>query len=192
MRESRFIIVSIILHGILFGSMLINWKFKQKQEYMDSNVLLVGQNTGTKINPPKQKEKAPVKPKMPVDENAPKVFDPKAAADSDNETQGTFGQGGTKPLDYETELNAWLAVNKHYPKLARRLGQECENIVVTFTLHPDGKITDVAVKEKCQYDILNQAAVDQVKAASPFKPFPANFPQTAMHREVPFSYKLGE
>lgn len=191
MKTSKFIVISILLHGLLFASMSMNWKWEEKQEYMDSDVLLMGPKTGDKINPPKPKtEKKDKVVKAPIDQNAPKVYD-KNASDADAEQEeGTFGQGGTKELDYNTELGVWLNVNKKYPKMARRLGQECENIVVEFNVYPDGRLDDIMVKEKCQYEVLNQAAVDMIKASSPFKPFPANFPQKPMKRIQPISYKL--
>lgn len=191
MKESKYIIASVVIHALFFASAVIDWKFgEEKQEYMDSDVLLMGPKTGDKINPPKPKSENKDKVvKGPVDENAPKVFD-KNAADDQDQSEGTFGQGGTKELDYNTELGAWLQANKKYPKLARRLGQECDNIVVEFNIYPDGRLDDVVVKEKCQYDVLNQAAIDLVKASSPFKPFPANFPNTPIKRIQPISYKL--
>lgn len=192
MKESKYIVASLVIHALLFASMIIDWKFgKEKQEYMDSDVLLMGPNTGTKINPPKQKTEKEVV-KAPVDENAPKVYDKNAADETGEEdkSEGQFGQGGTKELDYNTELGAWLQANKKYPKLARRLGQECENIILEFNIYPDGRLDDIVIKEKCQYEVLNQAAVDMVKASSPFKPFPANFPNKPLHRVQPIAYKL--
>lgn len=184
------IVASVVIHALMFASAMIDWKWgSEKQEYLDSDVLLMGPNTGTKINPPKVKSD---KVKQPVDENAPKVFDKNAGDDTGEaeEQEGTFGQGGTKELEYLTELSAWLAANKKYPKLARRLGQECENIVVSFTVYPDGRLDDIIVTEKCQYEVLNQASIDLVKASSPFKPFPAHYPKSPIKRNQPFSYKL--
>jgi TonB family protein len=190
MKESKFIAISIVLHVLLFATATVNWKWSNEPEYMDSDVLLMGPKTGDKINP-KKKQKDPNKVVKPVDNdpNAVKTYDPKAA-DAAEEDEGQFGQGGTKQLDYSTELGAWLQANKKYPKMARRLGQECDNIVVEFNVYPDGRLDDVFIKEKCQYEVLNQAAIDVVKASSPFKPFPANFPQKPMKRIQPFGYKL--
>lgn len=188
MNEYKYIIASIVVHGLVFSSMLINWNWGTKQEYMDSDVLLMGENKGTKINPPKPKSEKKTQKVVENDPNAVKEYDPEASTEEPSE--GTFGQGGTKELDYNTELGAWLMANKKYPKLARRLGQECENIVVEFNIYPDGRLDDVIIKEKCQYDVLNQAAIDVIKASSPFKPFPANFPKTPIKRVQPFGYKL--
>lgn len=192
MRESKFIIASLIVHGLLFASMIFDWKPSSKQQYMDSDVLLMGPKTGDKINPQKKAsaEKKVVKA-VENDPDALKTYD-KNAPNPEDVGEGTFGQGGTKPLDYDTELAAWLRANKRYPKMAKRLGQEADNIVVAFKVFPDGRLDDISLKEKSPYEILNQAAVDQVRAASPFKPFPPNFPKTPLNREQPFSYKLGE
>lgn len=190
MKEIKFIVASVILHGLFFGSAMVSWNWGEKApEYLDSDVLLMGPNTGTKINPPKPKSNKDkvVKP-VNNDPDALKEYDKNAA--TEEPTEGTFGQGGTKELEYMTELGAWLQANKKYPKLARRLGQECENIVVEFTLYPDGRLDDILLKEKCQYDVLNQAAIDVVKSSNPFKPFPANYPKNPIKRLQAFEFKL--
>lgn len=190
MKEYKFIIASVVIHGLFFGSTMINLNWEKAPEYMDSDVLLMGPNTGTKINPPKPKADKKDKVVKPVnnDPDALKEYDKNASTEEPEE--GTFGQGGTKELEYMTELGAWLQANKKYPKLARRLGQECDNIVVEFTLYPDGRLDDVILKEKCQYDVLNQAALDIIKASNPFKPFPANYPKNPIKRVQAFGYKL--
>lgn len=158
---------------------------------MDSDVLLMGDGRGTKINPPKPKEKQNQEKVVENDPDALKTHDPNAASASDS-SEEAFGQGGKKALPYDTELSAWLQVNKKYPKMARRLGQECENITLEFNINPDGRLTDILLKEKCEFEVLNQAAVDIVKASSPFKPYPAHFPQKPLKRTQSFSYKLTE
>ena len=193
MKELKYIVGSLIVHGILFSSMLIDWKSKDKETYMDSDVLLMGENTGTKINPPKPKTKATEKTQQIVenDPNAVKTYD-KNAPNPEDASEGTFGQGGTKALPYDTELTLWLQANKKYPKMARRLGQECENITLEFNINPDGRLTDILLKEKCEHENLNQAALEIVKSSSPFKPYPNDFPQKPLKRVQSFSYKLTE
>lgn len=191
-RELKFIVASIFVHGIVFSSMIFNWNWGKKEQYTNSDVLLMGENTGTKINPPKPKADKVIKPKVPVENDPNAVKSNEKTAQQDTEqSEGTFGQGGTKPLEYFTELNAWISVNKKYPKMARRLGQECE-VKVGFNVNPDGRLSDIQVLEKCPHDSLNQAATELIAASSPFKPFPENFPKKALWREVPVSYKLVE
>jgi TonB family protein len=194
MKELKYIVASVIVHGLLFSSFLFDWNFREKASYVNNEVLLVGPKTGDKINPqPKEvvKQKAPKN--APVVENDPdalKTFDKNAPDLNAQPSEGTFGQGGTKPLDYYTELSAWIKVNRKYPKLARRLGQECEAITLEFTIYPDGRLDNITIKEKCQYDTLNQAAEEMIRASSPFKPFPANFPKTPQKQVFEVAYKL--
>lgn len=191
MKDLKYIIGSLVVHGLMFSSLFINWGFKEKETYMDSDVLLMGDGRGTKINPPKPKEKQNQEKVVENDPDALKTHDPNAASASDS-SEEAFGQGGKKALPYDTELSAWLQVNKKYPKMARRLGQECENITLEFNINPDGRLTDIMLKEKCEFETLNQAAVDIVKASSPFKPYPPHFPQKPLKRTQSFSYKLTE
>lgn len=193
MKDLKYIIGSLVIHGMLFSSLFIKWGFKEKQEYMDSDVLLMGDGHGKKINPPKPKSDEK-KEKVATDPDALKTYD-KNASDSSEDSDSNeeaFGQGGKKALPYDTELTAWLQVNKRYPKMARRLGQECDNITLEFNVNPDGRLTDILIKEKCEFEVLNQAAVDMIKESSPFKPFPSHFPQKPLKRTQSFSYKLTE
>lgn len=192
-REFKFFIASLLIHGLVFSSMIFNWGWSKKDVYMDSDILLMGENTGTKINPPKPKADKVIKPKVPMenDPNAVKTNEKQAQETTQEQSEGTFGQGGTKPLEYFTELSAWIKVNQKYPKMARRLGQEGD-VKVGFNVNPDGRLTDIQVIEKSPHEALNQAATDLIAASSPFKPFPDNFPKKPIWKEQPVSYKLIE
>lgn len=191
-REFKFFIASLLVHGAVFSSMIFDWGWAKKETYMDSDILLMGENTGTKINPPKPKADKVVQPKvMENDPNAVKTNEKQAQESTQEQSEGTFGQGGTKPLEYFTELSAWIKVNQKYPKMARRLGQEGE-VKVGFNVNPDGRLTDIQVLEKSQYEALNEAAAELIAASSPFKPFPDNFPKKPIWKEQPVSYKLIE
>jgi TonB family protein len=195
MKELKYILGSVVVHGLLFSSFLFDWNFKEKAEYVNNEVLLVGPNTGKSIVPQEKKEvkkKSKATVKTENDPDALKTYDKNAPDLNDQPAEGTFGQGGTKPLDFYTELRAWIAVNKKYPKLARRLGQECPGITVEFNIYPDGKLADIVIKEKCQYDSLNQAAIEMIQASSPFKPFPPNFPKTPQKQLFEVQYKLDQ
>ena len=191
-REIKFIVASIFVHGLIFASMIIDLKWNKKEVYTDSDVLLMGENTGTKINPPKPKADKVLKPKVPMenDPNAVKTNE-RVAQEETEHSEGTFGQGGTKPLEYFTELSAWIKVNQKYPKMARRLGQEGD-VKVGFNVNPDGRLTDIRVIEQSPHEALNQAATELIAASSPFKPFPDNFPKKPIWKEQPVSYKLVE
>ena len=56
---------------------------------------------------------------------------------------------------------------KHYPYLAKR--QRREGLVkLSFVLHPDGKVTDVAVIGSSRFSVLDRAAQKAVEDISPF------------------------
>lgn len=63
----------------------------------------------------------------------------------------------------------YRAINqhKHYPYMARRLGQQGK-VSVNFVMHPDGQVTDVVVVESSRYSVLDRAAEQAVVAISPF------------------------
>lgn len=63
----------------------------------------------------------------------------------------------------------YLEINKHkhYPYIAKRQGRE-GLVKLNFVMHPDGKVTDVAVVETSHYAVLDNAARRAVEAISPF------------------------
>ena len=64
-------------------------------------------------------------------------------------------------------LHQAIDQRKRYPTLAQR--QRREGLVkLQFVVHPNGQVTDVAVIESSQFDLLDAAALDAVNAISPF------------------------
>lgn len=188
MKFTLFIVISLALHvGFFFGS---QFKWETKKTYAHSDVLLMGDPAGKKINPPpKKKKKKEVKKKKKIVNNDPNAVKTNEKVEEEDMEEGAFGQGGKKPLPYEVALQAWLKANRKYPRMARRLGHE-GIVKVQFKIHPDGKLTDVSVTEGCDYETLNDAAVKLVYASSPFRPFPSHFKQTPKTKIVPIAYSL--
>lgn len=77
----------------------------------------------------------------------------------------------TKPVENHDALMqlVYRAVNqhKHYPYMARRLGQQGK-VSLNFVMHPDGQVTDVVVVESSRHSVLDRAAEQAVVAISPF------------------------
>ena len=77
----------------------------------------------------------------------------------------------SKPVENQDVLMqlVYRAINqhKHYPYMARRLGQQGK-VSVNFVMHPDGQVTDVVVVESSRYSVLDRAAEQAVVAISPF------------------------
>lgn len=78
-----------------------------------------------------------------------------------------------------------------YPFMAKRRHWEGK-VTMTFTLHKDGKITDVHVTEPDMRDIFNQAAMSifTEEMQMHFKPFPKDFLKDIWVLTVPISYNL--
>lgn len=183
-----FLVVSAFVHiGGMYGS---QFKWETKKTYMNSDVLLMGENTGKKINPPKPKKKLKKKKKKKIAENDPDALKVKGDVPEEEEPEeGTFGQGGKKPLPYDTALYVWIKANQKFPRMARRLGHEGV-VKVEFTLHPDGKMTNAKVVGESDYQTLNKAAIELIYASSPFRPFPKNWDKNPVSRTVPVNYTL--
>lgn len=65
-------------------------------------------------------------------------------------------------------LHSAIQSNQQYPQNARFL-QQRGVVTVGFKLMPSGKIVDVKLLSKSQFDLLNQAALCAVRHTSPFK-----------------------
>ena len=58
--------------------------------------------------------------------------------------------------------------HKHYPYIAKRRGRE-GLVKLNFVMHPDGKVTDIAIVETSHFAVLDNAARHAVQAISPFR-----------------------
>ncbi|MDR1947854.1 MAG: TonB family protein [Spirochaetaceae bacterium] len=59
-----------------------------------------------------------------------------------------------------------------YPARARRIGAQGK-VEAVFTIHPDGSVGDVLIRESSGQEILDKAIIDAIYAAAPFPPPPA-------------------
>ena len=73
--------------------------------------------------------------------------------------------------DRANELSQFVyeAINQHkrYPYLARKQRRE-GRVKLNFVMHPDGKVTDVAIVQSSDFTVLDNAAKQAVEAISPF------------------------
>ena len=58
-----------------------------------------------------------------------------------------------------------------YPLSARRRGLE-GTVHVEFLLYPDGRLGDIRITKSSNHPVLDHAAVDTIRAGSPYPPFP--------------------
>jgi protein TonB len=71
-----------------------------------------------------------------------------------------------------------------YPAQARRAGIQ-GTAELAFTIHEDGRVSDVKIVISSGSDLLDAAAVESIHAASPFKP-----PPTPARLSIPVAFRL--
>ncbi len=105
---------------------------------------------------------------------------------------------GNGPSDQELDKvrggflsSVWekLARAKHYPKIARDRGYEGEPIVV-FTIGKDGSLIELGLDKSSPFEILNEAALQTVRDASPYPSIPDPINERTIKLKLPISFVL--
>lgn len=91
--------------------------------------------------------------------------------------------------DYLGIVQARLARYKIYPRPARLTRQE-GTVLVRFTIVSDGTITGWSIVQGSGHDILDEAAEDMIRRASPLPPIPAGMNRTHIDLTLPIQYSL--
>ena len=90
---------------------------------------------------------------------------------------------------YRTRIRQAVDEHKHYPRMARRLGLE-GRVVVAFTVEADGRLARVRVVESSGSELLDEAALEAVRQAAPFPPFPDGVERRQWDFTLPLSFSL--
>jgi protein TonB len=107
---------------------------------------------------------------------APGAFDPETRAD-------LFRQ-------YEAIIRRQIDGQKEYPYQARRQDQE-GMVEIYFVLSRQGHLMEEPVLgKKTRYRLLNNAALEAVKKAVPYPPFPREFPEEKMSFSITLAFSL--
>ncbi|WP_166266882.1 energy transducer TonB [Marinobacter caseinilyticus] len=90
---------------------------------------------------------------------------------------------------YQADLRAHIYPNLRYPVMAKRQRQQGE-VLVVFTVEPDGRVSDVRLAQASPFPLLNREALDVIERATPLPPLPP-----ALHGEnnewlVPITFSL--
>jgi protein TonB len=88
---------------------------------------------------------------------------------SANATPGGGQPGG--PGTYNAELSAWLQVHHEFPERAQRRKMYGETRV-SFTIDRGGNLLSYEIVDSSGYKMLDEAALDTLKRASPMPPMP--------------------
>ncbi|SPD72904.1 TonB related protein [uncultured Desulfobacterium sp.] len=95
----------------------------------------------------------------------------------------------TTPDDYYEMVRLRIESRKRYPDSARLKHIEGRT-TVRFVIDQDGKASDVEVIQAARYQILNGAALEAVKKASPFPRPPAHLFKGPLHMELTILFEL--
>jgi protein TonB len=199
-RLSAVLCVSALLHGqILFFVSLPRTGEKAPENASAKTFSLVNIERKPEAHPPVQKaqpKKQPQKAEVPlaleqeisddgvVQETETEILAPQLpVAYSPQEAESALA-------DYAGRIRSRIDKNKEYPYQARR--QEQEGVVrVRFTLAKNGFLSgDPVLAESCRHARLNAAAIEAVRKAQPYPPFPPQLRDETMSFTIDVVFSL--
>ncbi|MFQ5443365.1 MAG: energy transducer TonB [Nitrospinales bacterium] len=90
---------------------------------------------------------------------------------------------------FTSQVREKIAMNKRYPKIARKRGFEGKPMV-TFTLAKNGTLLEIKIEQPSPHSILDKGAIQTVKNAAPYPPIPEQLHLESMQFKLPISYVL--
>lgn len=95
----------------------------------------------------------------------------------------------TARVRYEELLFAWMNRHKEYPMLAQRRGLEGRGSL-RVRIGRDGRVLERALVTSTGQPVLDQAALDMVRRASPFPAVPEGYAGPSFEFVAPIEYRL--
>jgi len=96
----------------------------------------------------------------------------------------------TSPISYYLQLvKQKIEKNKRYPLLARNKGIEGE-VWLKFEILKNGKVKNIKVVKSSHYQILDKAAIESIKKANPFPPFPKELKENSLIINISLRFEL--
>lgn len=92
---------------------------------------------------------------------------------------------------YKAKILSHIKKHRKYPHTAQRLGIK-GTVNVDFLLYRDGSLGDIKVTKKSRHQILNNAAIESIKAGEPYPPFPSGMQGKSILIGVPITFNLIE
>lgn len=145
----------------------------------------------------REPEPSVAEPKPPTTEPAPAVAEPTPAASPEpaTETQpapttvALLAGQSTATDNYLGQLMRHLGRHFVYPRRAQRLGQEGTPIVL-FSFDRSGTLLEWRLQEGSSYTLLDQAALDLLKAAEPLPAIPDDMSGSRFSFTLPVRFHL--
>jgi len=99
-------------------------------------------------------------------------------------------KGKVSPLFYYQQLiKQKIEENKRYPLLARNKGIEGK-VWVKFEILKNGKVKDIKIVKSSHHQILDKAAIESIKKANPFPPFPEGLKESSLIINICLRFEL--
>ncbi|MBN1882287.1 MAG: energy transducer TonB [Deltaproteobacteria bacterium] len=90
---------------------------------------------------------------------------------------------------YIARVHTKIEQRKYYPSSSRRMKEE-GTVTVSFQLTPAGDLVTLSVSSSSGFPDLDDAALDAVRNASPYPPFPKSLGTALLSLKVPITYEL--
>jgi protein TonB len=103
---------------------------------------------------------------------------------------GAFGEGKGPGDDYLDRLRRHLSRFKRYPAEAVKRKQQ-GTVFVTFVLARDGAVLEAQIQRSSGFPLLDQAALDMLRNASPVPGLPASFTGDRARLTIPADFSIG-
>lgn len=123
---------------------------------------------------------------------------PEPDSTSERTTRAESGSGGgdaghdtasARAESVRADVAAELARHFRYPRLARSRGWEGQ-VVLTFRVHPDGRLSDIRVRESSGRAILDEAAVRALEQVERVPGLAQDSIGTSLSLTLPVTYRL--
>jgi len=119
--------------------------------------------------------------------------EPTGREDVDTDEVGTelSGTPGNNPAltRYIARVRTRIEQRKYYPPSSRRMKEE-GTVTVSFLLSHTGELVTLSVASSSGFPSLDDAALDAVRSASPYPPFPKSLTATRLALKVPITFEL--
>lgn len=92
---------------------------------------------------------------------------------------------------YQQLIKQKIEENKRYPLLARNKGIEGD-VWVKFEILKNGKVKNIKVVKSSHHQILDKAAIESIKKANPFPPFPEGLKERSLIINICLRFELKE
>ena len=140
---------------------------------------------------PSEKDLAKVSPGLQSEENMAKLSPKEISGIKHGVTSSNGDDLKALRKGYSSQVWSRIAHAKFYPRTARKREMEGKP-VVEFELRSDGHLMNYLIVRSSSNKILDNAAIDAVKNASPYPGIPKSLKLKSIRFKLPISFKLNE